>query len=61
MANLQRYTSFEKLKSAPDSEERVPVRNAVKFSELEDFIISLRNNLSLQKKAKTVHEKHVSR
>jgi len=61
MANLQRYTSFEKLKSATDSEERVPVRNAVKLSELEDFIISLRNNLSLEKKAKTVHEKHANR
>lgn len=61
MANLQRYTSFEKLKSANDSKERVPVRNAVQVSELEDFIISLRNNLSPEKKAKTVHEKHANR
>lgn len=61
MAKLQRYTSFEKLKSVADSEERVPVNNAVKFSELEDFIISLRNNLSLEKKAKTVHEKRANR
>lgn len=61
MAKLQRYTSFEKLKSAADSKKTVAVADVAKSRELEDFIISLRNNLSLKKNEKATHEKHANR
>ncbi|HEY4322443.1 MAG TPA: hypothetical protein VGN20_00615 [Mucilaginibacter sp.] len=61
MTKLQRYTSFEKLKSTTDSKEKPSITDVAKSSELEDFIISLRNNLSALKKEKTAHEKHANR
>jgi hypothetical protein len=61
MAKLQRYTSFEKLKSVSDSKEKAAVGDLVKSAEFEDFIISLRNNISPAKKEQTAHEKQANR